>query len=257
MSAPPPRRSSRRSRRSPPPPPRRGAPAIRCSFSRKSCMSLAGPEKRSQVQPAFAYRVGEGGNPAVVGPAAPVEDGGRDPGGLRPLREERADLTGLGCLVAVGAPESFFQGRRGRDRPAHAVVDELDERVPGGPGDGQPGPHRTAHDLPADPCVPPRPRGGATLGPGLRDSHCYLPAFPTLRRTCSPWYRMPLPLYGSGLRSFRMLAAISPTCCLSIPSTTSRVGVSTRNVIPSGGVTVTGWLKPRANSRFDPRACTR
>src|SRR5262245_653355 len=33
----------------------------------------------------------------------------------------------------------------------------------------------------------------------------YFPAFPTLRRMCSPEYRRPLPLYGSGLRSLRML----------------------------------------------------
>src|SRR5580692_9022179 len=58
----------------------------------------------------------------------------------------------------------------------------------------------------------------------------YLPAFPTLRRICSPWYRTPLPLYGSGLRSLRMLAATSPTCCLSIPSTTNRVGVAEREL---------------------------
>src|ERR1039457_3877795 len=70
----------------------------------------------------------------------------------------------------------------------------------------------------------------------------YFPAFPTLRRICSPWYRTPLPLYGSGLRSLRMLAATSPTCCLSIPSTTNLVGVSTRNEIPSGALTGSGWL---------------
>ena len=36
---------------------------------------------------------------------------------------------------------------------------------------------------------------------------------------------MPLPLYGSGLRIFRMLAATSPTACLSLPRTTMEVGV--------------------------------
>src|SRR5262249_50020915 len=74
---------------------------------------------------------------------------------------------------------------------------------------------------------------------------------------CSPEYRRPFPLYGSGLRSLRMLAATSPTCCLSIPSTTSLVGDSTRSVIPSGGLTGIGWLKPRENSRFAPLAWTR
>src|SRR5690606_20638373 len=88
-------------------------------------------------------------------------------------------------------------------------------------------------------------------------SHGYLPAFPTLRRTCSPAYRTPLPLYGSGLRILRMLAATSPTCCLSMPETENLVGDSTVKVMPSGAVTVTGWEKPSANSRFEPLASTR
>src|SRR5215467_9473418 len=54
-----------------------------------------------------------------------------------------------------------------------------------------------------------------------------------------------------------MLAATSPTCCLSIPSTTSLVGVFTRRVTPSGGLTGTGWLKPSENSTPLPLACTR
>src|ERR1019366_9573894 len=52
----------------------------------------------------------------------------------------------------------------------------------------------------------------------------YLPAFPALRRICSPWYRTPLPLYGSGLRRLRLLAATSATCCFSMPSTTNLEG---------------------------------
>ena len=44
-------------------------------------------------------------------------------------------------------------------------------------------------------------------------------ALPTFRRTCSPAYLTPLPLYGSGGRVRRMRAAISPTSCLSIPLT--------------------------------------
>ena len=68
------------------------------------------------------------------------------------------------------------------------------------------------------------------------DGHAYFPAFPTLRRTTSPEYRMPLPLYGSGLRSLRMFAATSPTFCLSIPLTVSLVGLSTVNEMPVGGV---------------------
>src|SRR5215471_3862409 len=54
-----------------------------------------------------------------------------------------------------------------------------------------------------------------------------------------------------------MFAATSPTCCLSMPSTTNLVGVSTRNAMPSGGLTTTGWLNPSANSRSLPLAWTR
>ena len=112
-----------------------------------------------------------------------------------------------------------------------------------------------AADLLADPEV--------TAGPGdvlvaAADLDCqrhgYLPAFPALRRMTSPWYRTPLPLYGSGLRSLRMLAATSPTCCLSMPETENRVGASTAKVMPSGALTRTGWLKPSANSRSLPLA---
>ena len=45
----------------------------------------------------------------------------------------------------------------------------------------------------------------------------YVAVLPALRRTCSPSYRMPLPLYGSGLRTARTSAANCPTCCLSVP----------------------------------------
>ena len=37
-------------------------------------------------------------------------------------------------------------------------------------------------------------------------------------------------MYGSGLRSLRMLAATSPTDCLSIPCTENRVGASVAEV---------------------------
>src|ERR1700748_1398812 len=51
---------------------------------------------------------------------------------------------------------------------------------------------------------------------------------------------MPLPLYGSGGRCLRMIAAVSPTSCLEIPLTTTRVGCGTSNSIPSGAGVRTG-----------------
>jgi len=80
-------------------------------------------------------------------------------------------------------------------------------------------------------------------GPGAR--HLLLPAFPTLAGgSARPGTRTPLPCTGRACGALRMLAATSPTCCLSIPSTTNLVGDSTRSVIPSGrGPPGTGWLK--------------
>src|SRR6185437_703870 len=262
FSAAPPRRSSRRSRRSPPPPPRRGAPGISPSSS-LYCRA------RSQLQAAFPGAVGEGRDPAVVAVAATVEHHGLDAGVLGALREQLAHLARLGGLVALGRADRRVQGGRGGQRAAHAVVDDLREHVPRRPVDDQPRPGRAAGDLLADPQVPTgapggrglrlraHPPGGASARRRPSASHDYLPAFPTLRRICSPWYRTPLPLYGSGLRSLRICAATSPTCCLSMPSTTNLVGASTRKVMPSGGLTTTGWLNPSENSRSLPLVWTR
>src|SRR5439155_9253827 len=94
-----------------------------------------------------------------------------------------------------------------------------------------------------------------TRGPlGLRVHQAAPPfaAFPAFFRTYSFSYRIPLPLYGSGLRIFRMLAAISPTWALSLPRTTIWVGVGTSNSIPSGCGTSTGWEYPTWTSRSLP-----
>src|SRR5437762_962984 len=46
---------------------------------------------------------------------------------------------------------------------------------------------------------------------------------------------MPLPLYGSGLRTARTSAANCPTACLSTPFTTIVLGSGTSTVTPAGG----------------------
>jgi hypothetical protein len=46
----------------------------------------------------------------------------------------------------------------------------------------------------------------------------------------------------------RMSAATWPTDSLSMPVTTMRLGVGTSKLMPSGAVTFTAWLKPRASS---------
>src|SRR3954452_4307765 len=245
-----PRPPSRRSRRSlppPAPPPRRCGPGIRRpsrSSSQRWCAS--------EVQPALAGAVGQGGDPPGVPVAATVEDDGGDAGGLRPLGDQRADLTGVGTLVALGAAQAGVH-RRGADQgAADGVVDDLHVDVPRGAVDHEARALRRPVDALAQAGVPAQPRDaarGADVGAdglvppcGLLCLSHHLPVFPTLRFTTSPWYRTPLPLYGSGLRSLRIFAATSPTCCLSMPSTRKRVGASTVKVIPWGAFTGTGWL---------------
>src|SRR3954471_11865275 len=251
--SPPPSRSrrlsrSRRSRRPPPspplvpapvPPPRRWGPAIRRSFSlARSC---------SQAEAALAGAVGDRRDPAVVAVAAAVEDNRVDAGRAGPLGDALADLAGLGGLVAVEGAQVGLHRRGVGQRVTLSVVDDLGHDVPRGAGDDEAWTLRRAGDVLAHPQVAAptcgvRALARATAAALDADRHFFLPAFPTLRRICSPAYRTPLPLYGSGLRSLRRLAATSPTCCLSMPLTLNRVGASTANVTPDGGSIVMGWL---------------
>src|SRR5205085_1982044 len=65
--------------------------------------------------------------------------------------------------------------------------------------------------------------------------HGYLPpAFPAFFFSCSPAYRMPLFLYGSGFLNDRMFAAIWPTCWRSTPEMDSFVCLSTVMLMPAG-----------------------
>src|SRR4029453_10022944 len=211
-----------------------------------------------ELESGFAGGVRQRGDPPRVPVAAAVEDDLGHARGLGPLGEESTDLAGQSALVTLGAPHRGGE-RGGRDeRVALEVVHDLRADVPRGPGDDEAGTLGRAADVLADPEVPTRLSDGALGGNTAaiaaleqRGGH-FLPAFPALRRITSPWYLTPLPLYGSGGRIFRMFAATSPTCCLSIPLTWNRVGRSTVNVMPSGAVTTTGCEKPSANSRSVP-----
>src|ERR1700712_1936173 len=194
--------------------------------------------RMSELQPGATGAIGQSRDAAVVLVAATVEDDRGDPSGLGALGAQLADELGLGALVAVGRTQVRREGRRGGHGLADRVVHHLHGDVPRGPGDDQARPLGSTDDLLAQTEVPPRARLGALLG----NVGCHhLPVFPTLRRTTSPAYRTPLPLYGSGLRNLRMLAATSPTNCLSMPSTLNRIGDSTVKEIPSGALTGTGW----------------
>src|SRR5690348_8004584 len=68
---------------------------------------------------------------------------------------------------------------------------------------------------------------------------------------------MPLPLYGSGGRTFRISAAVWPTICLSMPRTTICVGIGTSNEIPSRGLILTECEYPTCSSRSVPESAAR
>src|SRR3954471_17666409 len=157
-------RPSRRSRppRSLPPrslPPARGprcvpwvAEAIRllphcCWTCTCGCSSGLGS---SELEAGFPGGVGEGGDPAGVAVATPVEDHLGDAGGLGRLGDRGTDLPSLGGLVALAQ----LEGGGGGQRDALAVVDQLDEQVPGRPGDHQTGTALGADHLLAQPEVP-------------------------------------------------------------------------------------------------------
>lgn len=57
---------------------------------------------------------------------------------------------------------------------------------------------------------------------------------------CSSLYLIPLPLYGSGGLTLRMLAANSPTNCLSIPLIIKLVLLGASALSPSGTSISTG-----------------
>src|SRR5690606_14423461 len=104
-----------------------------------------------------------------------------DAGGLGALGDQLADLAGLGGLVALEGAQVGLERRRGGHGAALAVVDELHEHVARRPGHDQARALGGADDLLAKTRVTTRTRVGLRL-----HSHCYLPAFPALRRTTSP-----------------------------------------------------------------------
>src|SRR4029077_14297139 len=125
-------------------------------------------------------------------------------------------------------------GRHGRERAASRVVDHLHVEVVEAAVHGQARPlrrtvHTHTHALMTLQSV--------DLAVGLLDhpaAFAPLPALPALRRTFSPRHMTPLPLYGSGGRSPRRLAATWPTSSIEIPVTENLVWSATSMVMPCG-----------------------
>src|SRR3954452_2212130 len=83
------------------------------------------PSFASEREAALAGAVGEGRDAAVVLVAGAVEDHTVDPGRARALRDELADLLGLGRLVTVEAAQVGLHGAGRGQGAADAVVDDL------------------------------------------------------------------------------------------------------------------------------------
>src|SRR5437870_10095381 len=182
-------------------------------------------------QSASAGRVGKRLHPPMVPVASAVDHPPLDPAGLGLLREERADRLRRGNVAAgrVLGPERLAAAVGGEERPPRVVVDELRIDMVEAPEHGEAGPRRGPAQVAPDPPVP----QVARRPPLLRDHFAPAPAFlPTLRRTTSSEHLLPLPLYGSGLRSMRIFAAVSPSRALSAPRSVISVCLSISAVMP-------------------------
>src|SRR3954447_20791837 len=185
----PPRRSSRPPpRRSPPERCPRWAPLMRCPLPLLfgACQPC---QPWSERQAALTGGVGQGRDATVVLVARAVEDHGLDARALRALGHQLADLLGLGGLVALERAQVGLHAGGGHQGAADEVVDHLDADVLRGAGDDQARTLRGPVELLAAPHLTVqtglRP-GSGVLVLGQRDRHGHLPAFPTLRRMCSP-----------------------------------------------------------------------
>src|SRR5207302_6031406 len=144
-----------------------------------------------------------------------------------------ADLSGLRDAFTLVL---HLHGRRGRKRPARTVVDELRVELIEAPKNREPRPLRCAGDVDTHPLVALRPVLLAIVSLDHAVALAPLPALPALRRTFSSRYLTPLPLYGSGGRIPRMLAATWPTSSIEIPLTENLVGSWTSIEMPCGGL---------------------
>src|SRR5262249_20358628 len=165
---------------------------------------------------AGARRVRKCLHPSVIHVASPVEDDALEAARLGPLGEQRTHGLG-GVHVAarpVLPPELLAPAVRGDQRARGVVVDELGVDVIEAAEHRQPRPRGRAAHAAADAHL----ADVAGRSPIAGDHFAPAPAFlPTLRRITSSAYLMPLPLYGSGLRSARSFAAVSPSSALSGP----------------------------------------
>src|SRR5512135_2578619 len=203
MSLPCSRSRSRREPRSPrprsPPRPRprpRGASAAGRSGAAVSVPSVVAccSSAMLELQSAFARAVCDGLHATVIPIAGAVEHDPRDPRRLGPLRQQLPGRLALRDLAGALDLDPLAPVVHAEERDAAVVVHQLGRDVLERAEDHEPRPlGRPVQGLP-DPQVAAVPPVGPRLR-GMNRSHDYFaPVLPALRRTCSPWYRTPLPL---------------------------------------------------------------
>src|SRR5690606_19527412 len=212
------------------------------------------PPFQSEPEAAFARGVGQGLDPPMIPVTGAVEGNRFDAGGLRLLGDRKADLgRGFGVAAVLEAFADVGLGGAGRGKDLRAVgAEQLRVQVLAGAQ------HRQARNAEfADMCA--RRLGAAQAGNFLlhglvlRKLKAGQAFLASLRMMFSPAYLTPLPLYGSGGRKPRILAATSPTCCRSAPLTTISVCDGVAMVMPSGAGNSTGCEKP--SDRFRSLPC--
>src|SRR4026209_341627 len=212
--------------------------SIRTSATR--CSSLEGQAGR-------AGRLGEGLDPPMVLIATAIEDDLLDPARLRPLGQQFAHDLGRGHVAArlrLRAEVGRTAVHRGQ-RASARVVDHLRVDVTQAAEHRQPRPLRGPDNAGADAQM----TDLASLDL-LAGQHYLAPAFlPTFRRMYSSASLMPLPLWGSGLRRARSLAAVCPSSALSAPRRVMATCRSTSAWIPSGSGNTIGCEKASASCR--------
>src|SRR6266571_3984596 len=198
-----------------------------------------GATGRLENEPAGASRVGKRLHAPVVHIAAAIEYHALDSLRLRLLGQELSNEFGGGDVAPGGLArtEHLAPTVHGQERSPRVVVYELRVDVVQAAEHGQPRPRLGAAQESAEPPMPDVPR----RAPLLRDHLAPAPAFlPTFRRITSFAYLMPLPLYGSGFRSARSLAAVWPRSALSAPRNVIDTWRSISAVMPSGSAKITG-----------------
>ena len=183
---------------------------------------------------------GDGAHAPVVQEPAAVE---HDTGDALVLQALGEDTTDSGRPLDVASPLAFAElaldGRLGRARRRHGravgVVDGLDIDVRHAAEHGEPRPGGVTGQL--LPQTQADTLATVLLGFNLHGSFSasaryFAPALPAFFLSTSPVYRTPFCLYGSGLRSDRMLAATWPTSCLSMPVTVTCVCFSMATSMP-------------------------